>query len=106
TGRSSRGPYGDAVQEFDWSVGQVLEALKSNGLDSNTLVMVSSDHGPWFQGSNGGLRGRKGESYEGGVRVPFIARFPGWIPGGQVAGGFATSLDVLPTVAALAGASL
>jgi len=106
TGRSSRGPYGDAVQEFDWSVGQVLQALKSNGLDSNTLVMVSSDHGPWFQGSNGGLRGRKGESYEGGVRVPFVARFPGAIPTGQVCQEFASNLDILPTLAGLSGAPL
>jgi arylsulfatase A len=106
TGRSARGPYGDAVQEFDWSVGQILQTLKSNSLDSNTLVMVSSDHGPWFQGSNGGLRGRKGETYEGGVRVPFVARFPNTIPGGQVCHGFATSLDILPTIAGLTGAPL
>lgn len=105
-GRSNEGLYGDVVQEIDWSVGQVLRAVKDNGLDSNTLVVFSSDHGPWFQGSPGRLRGRKGETFEGGVRVPFIARFPGLIPGGQVSKAFATSLDLLPTVGRLAGAAL
>jgi arylsulfatase A-like enzyme len=105
-GRSYQGLYGDVVQEIDWSVGQVLQSLKDNGIDSNTLVMVSSDHGPWYQGSPGRLRGRKGETWEGGVRVPFVARFPGFIPGNQVAQGFASSLDILPTVAGLTGAPL
>jgi arylsulfatase A len=106
TGRSFQGSYGDSVQEIDWSVGQVLRTLKATGLDSNTLVVFSSDHGPWFQGSPGGLRGRKGETFEGGVRVPFVARYPGFIPANQVCSGFATSLDVLPTVAGLAGTAL
>jgi arylsulfatase A len=105
-GRSSQGVYGDAVQEIDWSVARIMQTLKAQGLDSNTLVMVSSDHGPWYQGSPGGLRGRKGETFEGGMRVPFIARFPNWIPAGQVCQSFATSMDVLPTVAAFTGASL
>ena len=69
-------------------------------------MVFSSDHGPWFQGSPGGLRGRKGETFEGGVRVPFVARYPGFIPPNQVCSAFATSLDVLPTVAGLAGAAL
>jgi len=102
-GRSFHGAYGDSVQEIDWSVGQILQALATNGLDSNTVVMVSSDHGPWFQGSPGGLRGRKGESWEGGVRVPFVARSPGRIPAGVLCQNFATSLDIVPTVAALTG---
>ena len=105
-GRSWQGLYGDAVQEIDWSVGQVLASLQTAGLDSQTLVMFTSDHGPWYQGSPGGLRGRKGETFEGGVRVPFIARYPGFIPGGQVCRGFAASLDILPTVAAVTGAPL
>ncbi len=105
-GRSSQGSYGDAVQEIDWSVAQILESLQANGLDSNTLVLFSSDHGPWYQGSPGGLRGRKGETFEGGMRVPFIARYPAWIPPGQVCHSFATTMDVLPTVAALTGAPL
>ena len=114
-GASGLGLYGDVVQEIDWSVGQVLQSLKDNGIDNNTLVMFTSDHGPWFLGSPGKLRGRKGWSYEGGVRVPFIARFPGRIPGGstvartaegRVSESVATSMDLLPTIAALCGASL
>jgi arylsulfatase A len=104
SGRSGQGMYGDAVQEIDWSVAQIMQSLRANGLDSNTLVMVTSDHGPWYQGSSGGLRGRKGESYEGGLRVPFIARYPGFVPGGRVCEGFATALDLVPTIAALTGA--
>ena len=105
-GRSGHGQYGDTVQEIDWSVGQVLRTLRENGLESNTLVVFSSDHGPWFQGSPGRLRGRKGETFEGGVRVPFVARFPGFIPPNQVCSAFATSLDLLPTVGDLTGATL
>jgi arylsulfatase len=98
--------YGDTVQEIDASTGQILQALKNNGIDSNTLVIFSSDHGPWYQGSTGGLRGRKGEIFEGGVRVPFIARYPGFIPGGQVSSTLTTLMDILPTVAAFTGAPL
>jgi arylsulfatase A len=88
-------------------VGQVLQALRDNNVDNNTLVVFSSDHGPWYQGSPGTLRGRKGETFEGGMRVPFIARFPGYIPAGQVnSNGVATALDLLPTIAALSGAPL
>jgi arylsulfatase A len=76
-GKSGEGIYGDVIQEIDWSVGQVMEALQTNGVDQNTLVMFTSDHGPWFQGSPGGQRGRKGDTFDGGVRTPFIARFPG-----------------------------
>lgn len=117
-GKSGMGLYGDAVQEVDWSVGQVLDALKSNGLDQNTLVMFTSDHGPWFQGNPGGLRGRKGDTFEGGMRVPFIARFPGRIPSGSTQHGFASTrdrrmlesmasaLDLLPTIAGFAQTAL
>jgi arylsulfatase A-like enzyme len=106
SGQSGLGAYGDAVQEIDWSVGQVLDALMDNGLDSNTLIIFTSDHGPWYQGSSANLRGRKGETFEGGVRVPFIARFPGRIPSGGVSQVLASNMDVLPTVAALCGAPL
>lgn len=105
-GASGLGPYGDSVMELDWSVGQVLRALAANKLSENTLVMFSSDHGPWYQGSAGRLRGRKGETYEGGMRVPFIARFPGRIPRGLVSQGVASSMDILPTLAQLTGAPL
>jgi arylsulfatase A len=105
-GKSSMGLYGDVVQELDWSVGQVLQALKDNGVDQNTLVLFTSDNGPWFQGSPGRLRGRKGDTFEGGMREPFIARFPGMIPGGKVVHSFATTLDLLPTIASLTQAVL
>jgi arylsulfatase A len=103
-GKSGAGAYGDAVEEIDWSVGQVLGALKSHGLDRNTLAMFSSDNGPWYQGSPGRLRGRKGSTYEGGVREPFIARFPGRIPSGSVSRTVASTMDILPTLAGLCGA--
>ena len=98
-GKSPLGDYGDVVQELDWSVGQVMSALKTNRLDSRTLVFLSSDNGPWYQGSPGRLRGRKGMNWEGGVREPFIVRWPGKIPAGRVCNGVASMLDVFPTVA-------
>ncbi len=105
-GKSPAGLYGDVVEELDWSVGQVMETLKKLGIDDNTLVMFSSDNGPWYQGSPGKLRGRKGTTYEGGVREPFIARFPGRIPAGIICNGISSTLDILPTVARLCGAGL
>ncbi len=105
-GKSPHGLYGDVIEELDWSVGEILNGLKKHGLDRNTLVMFSSDNGPWFQGSPGGLRGRKGTTYEGGVREPFLARMPGRIPPGRVCHGLASTMDVLPTVAKLCGAAL
>jgi len=103
-GSSGLGVYADVVQELDWSTGQVMAALNANGLDSNTLVMFSSDNGPWYQGSQGKLRGRKGETYEGGMREPFIARYTGVIPSGIGCTALATTMDILPTVARLGGA--
>jgi arylsulfatase A len=70
--------------DLDDSVGAVLDALKQNGVDDNTLVLFTSDNGAWFGGSCGGLRGMKGTNYEGGYRVPMIARWPGKIPAGHV----------------------
>src|SRR5437667_1855822 len=72
-GASKQGAYADMVMELDSAIGAVLQALKDSGIDQNTLVMFSSDHGPWYQGSTGGLRGRKAETWDGGLRVPFIA---------------------------------
>jgi arylsulfatase len=105
-GKSPLGLYGDVVEELDWSVGEVFSALRRIGADSNTLVMFSSDNGPWYQGSAGALRGRKGSTYEGGVREPFLARFPGRIPKGIVCKGVAGTVDILPTVAKLTGSAL
>ena len=104
-GKSPQGIYGDVVQEIDWSVGEVLDALKRTGADRNTLVLFSSDNGPWFQGSPGRLRGRKGMTWEGGVRVPLLARWPGQVPAGKVCSGLASAMDILPTVSRLCGLS-
>jgi uncharacterized sulfatase len=105
-GKSQAGPYGDAVSEFDWSVGRIIEALHRAGVAENTLVIVTSDNGPWFEGSPGGLRGRKGQSYEGGFRVPFIAWWPGRIEGGGETDVPAMNVDLFPTLLRLAGLSL
>lgn len=105
-GKSPYGMYGDVLSELDWSVGEVLGALKRNGLEQDTLVLFSSDNGPWFQGSPGKLRGRKGSTLDGGVRVPLLARLPGRIPKGKVCDGVASTMDILPTVAGLTGAAL
>lgn len=103
-GKSPFGIYGDVIEEIDWSVGQIMGALKQHGLDRNTLVLFSSDNGPWYQGSPGRLRGRKGDTYEGGVREPFIARWTGRIPAGKVSSGVAGTIDILPTLVRLTGA--
>ncbi|BDC50060.1 N-acetylgalactosamine-6-sulfatase [Bryobacterales bacterium F-183] len=105
-GKSGLGLYGDAVMEIDWSTGQILETLKNLNIDDRTLVIFSSDNGPWFQGSPGSLRGRKGQTFEGGMRVPFLARLPGAFPQGAKVDTFATTMDILPTIARLAGAPL
>jgi arylsulfatase A len=105
-GKSKEGLYGDVLEEIDWSVGEVLRAVRENGLDENTLVMFSSDNGPWYQGSPGKLRGRKNTTYEGGVREPFIARWPGRIPKARVSDALCSLMDVFPTVAGLCGAAL
>lgn len=104
-GKSPLGLYGDVVEEIDWSVGEILAAVKRAGVERNTLVIFTSDNGPWFQGSAGRLRGRKGATLEGGVREPFIARMPGQIPKGLVSTAIGSTMDLLPTVAKLAGAT-
>ncbi len=103
-GKSPHGIYGDVLTELDWSVGEVMAALGNVGVADNTLVLFSSDNGPWYQGSPGKLRGRKGETWEGGVREPFIAWMPGRIPPGRVSAAVGSMLDVTPTVAKLCGA--
>lgn len=103
-GKSPQGIYGDVMAEVDWSVGEVLAALKRHNLDRDTLVLFSSDNGPWYQGSPGPLRGRKGMTWEGGVRVPFLARQPGTVKTG-VSGALVSLMDVMPTAAAHCGAA-
>jgi len=98
--------YGDAVAEFDGSVGEIVAALKRLELDENTLLIVTSDNGPCYEGSPGFLRGRKGQSYEGGFRVPMVAAWPGRIPAGQVSDVPAMNIDFLPTFLRLAGVTL
>ena len=109
-GKSARGLYGDACEEIDDSTGRVLDTLKELNIDDNTLVIFTSDNGPWLaKGEAGGsafpLRGGKGSSYEGGMREPCIMRFPGVIPPGSVCHEMATQMDVLPTFARFAGAT-
>ena len=110
-GKSSNGRFGDWVEEVDWSVGQVLEALRSQGLDKDTLVVFTSDNGPWLvKGTDGGsagpLRGGKGSTWEGGVREPTIAWWPGRVPAGSVNDAVAGTIDLLPTFVSLAGGTV
>ena len=110
-GKSQNGRFGDWVEEVDWSVGQVLEALRSQGLDKDTLVVFTSDNGPWLiKGTDGGsagpLRGGKGSTWEGGMREPTIAWWPGHVPAGSVNDAVAGTIDLLPTFVSLAGGTV
>jgi arylsulfatase A-like enzyme len=110
-GKSKQGRYGDVIQEIDWSVGQILDALRRTGLDENTLVLFTSDNGPWLSygnhaGSAGPLREGKGTAWEGGVRVPCIVRWPGHVRAGSESVEVAATIDLLPTFAHLAGEPL
>jgi len=110
-GKSKAGLYGDVIQEIDWSVGEILAALKKHNLDEQTFVMFTSDNGPWLSygnhaGSAGPLREGKGTSWEGGVREPCIMRWPGKIEPGKVCREPAMTIDMLPTIAGLTGAEL
>ncbi|MCC7340593.1 MAG: sulfatase [Bryobacterales bacterium] len=98
--------YSDVMRELDHECGRIFDTLKRLDLDRNTLVIFASDNGPWFGGSTAGLRGMKSTSFEGGLRVPFIARFPGRIPPGLVTAELAGVIDALPTLCGLAGAPL
>lgn len=111
TGKSAQGLYGDVIMEIDWSVGQILAALKQHGLEEQTLVIYTSDNGPWLSygnhaGSAGPLREGKATTWEGGLREPCIMRWPGKIPPGSVCHEPAMTIDLLPTAAKLAGAPL
>lgn len=110
-GKSEQGLFGDVMMEIDWSVEQVLKALKENGLDDNTLIIFTSDNGPWYNfgnhsGSNGGLREAKATTFDGGQRVPCLMRWKGVIPEGVVCNQLTSTIDILPTLAALTGSTL
>jgi arylsulfatase len=110
-GKSGAGLYGDVIMEIDWAVGEMLAALKRSGLEDNTLVIFSSDNGPWLSygnhaGSAGGFREGKGTSFEGGHRVPCIMKWPGKIPADSACDVPLMTIDVFPTLARLLGAEL
>ncbi|MDR1115655.1 MAG: sulfatase [Tannerella sp.] len=110
-GKSKQGLYGDVLMEIDWSVQEILRALNEQGLEDNTLVIFTSDNGPWISfgnhaGSTGGLREAKASTFEGGHRVPCIMRWKGVIPEGVVCNRLASAIDILPTLADISGAPL
>jgi arylsulfatase A len=102
-GTSAAGAYGDFVQEMDWTTGEILSALKRAGKDRDTLVIFTSDNGPWWEGSAGELRDRKGGTFEGAYAVPMIVRWPGAVPRNTTSDAMAMNIDLLPTLARLAG---
>jgi len=110
-GKSAQGLYGDVIMELDWSVGQIFKKLKDLGLDEDTMVMFTSDNGPWLTygnhaGSAKPLREGKGTSFDGGQREPFIIRWPGRVPAGSVCKELTSSIDILPTIVNLADADM
>ncbi|MDT8400470.1 MAG: sulfatase [Bacteroidales bacterium] len=110
-GKSRQGMYGDVIMEIDWSLGEIMQALEENGLVENTLVIFTSDNGPWLNygnhaGSTGGLKEGKGTSMEGGVREPCIIHWPALIEAGQVSDRLASTIDILPTLADITGTRL
>ncbi|MDX1983994.1 MAG: sulfatase [Bryobacteraceae bacterium] len=120
-GRSRAGLYGDVIETLDWSAGEILQTLKAQGIDQNTMVVFTSDNGPWLNlpgrmlqsgnepwhaGTKNLLRGSKGGTYEGGIRVPCLARWPGVIPERQVNADIACTMDLFATIASAAGISL
>jgi len=110
-GKSEQGMYGDVMMEIDWSVGEIIRTLEENNLEENTLVIFTTDNGPWLNygnhgGSAGGLKEGKGTVFEGGFRVPCIMKWPAVIPTGIVCSQIASSIDILPTIAEAAGTGL
>ena len=105
-GTSKQGLFGDVIQEVDDGIGRIMETLKSNGLDKNTIVIFTSDNGPWLNygnhaGNPGGFREGKGTSFEGGHRVPFIVRWKGNIQAGQICNQLVSAIDIMPTIASI-----
>jgi arylsulfatase len=110
-GKSEQGLYGDVIMEIDWSVGQIMQTLKELNLEENTLMIFTSDNGPWLNygnhaGSSGGLREGKGTTYEGGQRVPCLMMWKGVISPGTVNNNLVAGMDILPTIATIAGVPL
>jgi len=105
-GTSEAGTYGDAVQEVDWSIGEILKALDAHGIRERTLVLFTSDNGPWHEGNPGYHRGRKALTFEGGQRVPMIACWPGVIPAGKKVDAPSMNIDFLPTILDILGIPL
>lgn len=110
-GKSKQGRFGDVMMEVDWSVGEIMKTLDEMGLTDNTLVIFTSDNGPWLNfgahaGNTGGLREGKGVSFEGGQRVPCIMRWPAVIPAGTVTGQLASTIDIFPTLADITATSV
>lgn len=110
-GRSKQGMYGDVIMEADHHVGRIMETLREEGLEENTLVIFTSDNGPWLNygnhaGSSGGLREGKGTTFEGGQRVPCIMKWKGMVPEGRVINQLASAIDLLPTIAYFTGTDL
>lgn len=109
--KSEGGLYGDAIEEIDWSVGEIMACLRKNNIDENTLIIFSSDNGPWLsKGAAGGsalpLHGGKGSTWDGGHRVPTVMRWPARMPAGKICGSVATTMDILPTLAGIVGGAL
>jgi len=110
-GKSEQGLYGDVLMEIDWSVGEILATLKELELEENTVVIFTSDNGPWINygnhaGSTGGLREGKGTTFEGGQRVPCLVQWKGTVEPGRVDHNLVSGIDILPTIAEIAGAQL
>ncbi len=110
-GKSEQGLYGDVMMEIDWGVGEIIKVLEDTGLIDNTMVIFTSDNGPWINygnhaGSTGGLREGKGTTFEGGQRVPCIVMWKGVVPEGSVSNSLASAIDILPTLAEIADTPL
>jgi arylsulfatase len=110
-GKSKAGLFGDVMEEIDWSVGEIMKTLEANGLTKNTLVIFTSDNGPWLTygnhaGNTGGFREGKGSAWDGGVRVPCIMSWPGTLAAGSVCNNMVASMDLLPTMLSVCKAKM
>ena len=110
-GKSGHGLYADVIQEIDWSVGEIMKALRDNGIAKKTMIIFTSDNGPWLTfgnhaGSSGGMREGKGTHWDGGLKVPCIISYPGIIPAASVSNQLGSNIDILPTIAAVCKAPL